>query len=85
MKVADAEHHPIRPSQLVGLVLWRAGVLLLGSYSFFRVARLALRYIDLPLQIEIGLGLALTGAALVLASFVTERVRDARAERELLP
>ena len=73
----------MRRSHLVGLFLWRAGLLLVSSYSLFRVARYALKYVELPDQVELGAGIALTGAGLVLASFVLERAVDARAERGL--
>ncbi len=67
-------------TQIVGFLLWRAGLLLIVSYSLFRIARFALTYVDLPTQVEVGFGLALAGAALVLGSLIAERVEDARAE-----
>lgn len=69
--------------QVAGFLCWRAGLLLLAAYSFYRVARLVLTYAELPTQLEVGAGLALGGAAMVFASLVAERVQDARAEREL--
>ncbi len=71
------------PTQLVGFFLWRAGLLLVAGYSAFRAARLALRFIDLPSELEVGLGLVLAGAFLVLLSLVLERIVDAREERRL--
>jgi hypothetical protein len=71
------------PVQLVGFLCWRAGLLLVASYSFFRMARLALQNIHLPPQLQVGFSLALAGAALVLASLIQERVADARNEEDL--
>ncbi len=70
-------------TQLIGFVLWRSGLLLVVGYSTLRIARLALRYVDLPAQVDLGLGLTLGGAVLVLGSLVAERVVDARAEEGL--
>ena len=74
----------MRTLRLAGLVLWRSGLLLVGAYSFFRVARLALRFVELPGELEVGLGLVLAGAALVVVSLIWERVQDQRAEGDLL-
>lgn len=54
--------------------------MLVASYSFFRTARLVLEHLDLPTQLEVGFGLALSGAAMVMLSLVVERMRDAREE-----
>jgi len=70
----------MRPTQLIGLFMWRSGLLLAGSYTSFRIARLALAYLDVPLELEIGLGLVLAGCILVAVSLIVERVRDARDE-----
>lgn len=69
---------------MAGMLLWRAGLLVIAAYSTFRIARLLLKHVDLPLQLEIGAGLALGGGALVLGSVIWERVLDARAEGDLL-
>ncbi len=69
--------------QLVGFVLWRCGLMLVSGYSTLRIARWALRQVDLPAQVDWGLGLAIAGAILVLGSLVAERVVDTRAERGL--
>ncbi len=80
MEDTPAQRH-LRPTQLVGLLLWRGGLALVAGYSFFRGARLLLTYVELPTQVEVGLSLALAGAALVLGSLVAERIQDAREER----
>ena len=72
------------PAQTVGFVLWRSGLILVSSYSFFRMARLALTYVDLPAQLDVGFGLMLAGAAMVLLSLIVERIQDVRAEGDLL-
>ena len=80
---APDDRRSATPTQLVGLLLWRTGLMIVAGYSMFRMARLVMRYVDLPTQLEFGLGLALGGAALVLVSLVWERVQDARAEGDL--
>ncbi len=70
-------------TQLLGFVLWRSGLLLVAGYSTLRIARFALQYMDLPAQINLGLGLTIGGAVLVMGSLVAERVVDARAEEGL--
>ena len=61
-------------------VYWRGGLMLVASYSFFRGARLVLENMDLPTQLEVGFGLALAGAAMVMLSLVVERMQDAKEE-----
>ena len=75
--------HRVRKSQLFGLLLWRAGLLLVASYSAFRIARLAWDHLDLPPQLDWGLGFVATGALLVAASLLAERVVDSRDEGAL--
>jgi len=70
-------------TQLVGFLFWRCGLLLVAGYTTLRIARLALQHVDLPPQLDVGLGLTIAGAALVLGSLVAERVVDARAEEGL--
>lgn len=74
----------MRRTQLLGLLLWRGGLLLVVVTGLFEGARLLLRFVDLPVQLEIGFGLGAAGAALVVTSFVMERVQDLRAEGDLL-
>ena len=70
-------------AQLVGFVPWRSGLLLVVGYSTLRIARYTLRYVDLPAQLDLGLGLTIAGAVLVMGSIVAERVVDARSEEGL--
>ena len=67
-------------SQLFGLVLWRTGLLIVAGYSVWRVARQVLRFVDLPAQLETGLGFIVTGAVFVVVSLVAERVMDRKHE-----
>jgi hypothetical protein len=73
----------LRLAHLMGLFLWRGGLLLVGAWALFEGARWLLRFIHVPAQIEVGLGLLVAGMALVLLSLVLERVHDARAEGDL--
>lgn len=70
-------------AQLVGLFLWRFGLMLASITALYRMARFLLQFVELPIQLEIGVGLLLTGFVLVLASLVMERVVDARREGDL--
>ncbi len=72
-----------RGSQLAGLLLWRFGLLLAGSVGLYRTSKFLLQFIDLPLQVEIGLGLIFSGAVLFMVSLVMERIEDARREGDL--
>ena len=63
----------MKPAQLVGFLLWRLGLLILVVYGFFRGIDLALAMLDLPTQLDVGLGLALTGAGRVAASSMAWR------------
>lgn len=69
----------MKKSQLLGLVLWRAGILIAGGYFVFFTLRYILRIADPVL--EIGVSLALAGALFVLVSVVREQMEDARRER----
>ncbi len=69
--------------QLAGLLLWRFGLLLAGATALYNGIKLLMRFIDLPLQLEIGIGLIIAGVAFVAASFIMERVVDYRAEGDL--
>ena len=70
----------MRRSHLLGLFLWRTGLLLVASYAVIRGVRLLWRHVDLPAQIDWGLSFAAAGALLVGASLVAERIHDRRAE-----
>ena len=63
--------------------MWRAGLLLVASYSLFRAARWVLGFVGLPTQLEVGCGLVIAGCGLVMLSLVLERHRDIAAEGRL--
>jgi len=70
----------MRRTQLIGLLLWRGGLLLAGGWVAVTVARQLIRLVEVPTQVEIGGGLMLGGALLVMASLIMERIADARRE-----
>ena len=70
-------------TQLVGLLLWRVGLIVAGGWAGFEVARSLLRFVDFPAQIEIGLGLGFVGFAFVMLSLILERIADRRLEGDL--
>jgi hypothetical protein len=72
----------MRTIQLIGFILWRGGLLIIGAAALIEALRWILRFWTMPLQIEIGLGLLLSGAILVILSLVMERIHDSRAEKE---
>ncbi len=74
----------MRRGQWIGLVLWRGGLLLAVAWGLYETVRAILRFIDVPSEVEIGLGLILAGLVLLMVSLVAERIRDRRAEGDLL-
>jgi hypothetical protein len=64
---------------LVGLVLWRGGVLLVGGYLAYQVLRLVLTITD-P-QLETAVAIFLTGLVMVALSVLIEQILDSRKER----
>ena len=73
----------MRPVHLIGVLLWRGGILLASATALIQAARWILRFADPPAQVEIGLGLVIAGIVLVFLSIIIERVQDCRAEKEL--
>ena len=73
----------MRKTQLVGLLMWRGGLLLVVATVLFETARWLLKFVDLPPQLEIGGGMLIAGLILVFLSLVLERHQDYRAEGEL--
>jgi len=67
-------------TQLTGLLLWRFGLLLAGATAIYRTARFLLQFIELPVQLEIGLGLLFGGGVFFMASIVMEQLKDGRHE-----
>ena len=69
----------MKKTQTLGLILWRAGILIVAGYFLFLALRSILRITDPVL--EVGVSLVLAGALFVLVSVVREQVQDARRER----
>ena len=69
----------MKTTQTLGLILWRAGILLVAGYFAFLALRLILQITDPVL--EVGVTLVLAGALFVLVSVVREQIEDARRER----
>ena len=69
--------------QLAGLLLWRFGMLLAGATALYRISKLILQFIDLPIQIEIGIGLIFSGIVVFATSLILERIQDSRTEGAL--
>jgi hypothetical protein len=64
--------------QLTGLLLWRFGLLLASATAVYRIAKFLLKFIDLPVQLEIGVGLIFSGAMFFMASILMEQISDGR-------
>jgi hypothetical protein len=73
----------MRPVHLIGLFLWRGGILLAAVAAAIEAMRLLLMFVDLPPELELGIAFVLAGLALVLVSLVLERLRDLRSEGPL--
>ena len=69
----------MNPTQTLGLILWRTGILLVAAYFLFLALRFILRITD-PM-LEVGVTLVLAGALFVLVSVVREQIEDARRVR----
>lgn len=57
--------------------------MLAGATALYRTSRLLLQFIDLPMQLEVGIGFVFSGAVLFMASVIMERIVDVRAEGDL--
>ena len=67
----------------LGLLLWRFGLLLASATGLYRMTKFLMRFVDLPAQLEIGIGLVVCGAFLFAVSLVMERIVDMRSEGDL--
>lgn len=83
LQKTDGKLDKHQAARLVGLVMWRAGLLLAASSALYNTIKFALRFIDLPTQLEIGIGLIASGCVFVVSSFIMERVIDYRGEGDL--
>lgn len=70
--------------QLIGLVLWRGGLVFVAAYGFYYGAWQFIQQLDWPRTITIGTSIALAGFALLMLSLILERRDAARSEGNLL-
>jgi hypothetical protein len=69
-------------THLVGLALWRGGVLLVAGYLAYEVLRFVLTITDT--QLEAAVAVFLAGLVMVFISLIGERIEDVREERNRL-
>lgn len=69
-----------KSTQLSGLLLWRFGLLLASATATYRLAKFLLQFIELPIQLEIGIGLVFAGAVFFMASVLMEQISDGKQE-----
>ncbi len=73
----------MKAGHVIGLVLWRGGLLLVAAVLLYESMRWVLQFIDLPVQLGVGIALVAAGVLLVVISLIAERVRDYRIEGEI--
>ncbi len=71
----------MRRSQVIGLLLWRGGLVFCYAAILFEGSKFLLRWVDVPGQIEVGGGLVGVGMGLLMLSLILERIADARIEK----
>lgn len=79
--VSKSEKH--KGIQLSGLLLWRFGLLLATSAGIYRTLKFLLEFVELPLQLEIGIGLMAAGGIFFFLSLVAERLVAKGSEGDL--
>ena len=73
----------MKKSHLVGLALWRGGILLVAAYLGYWGLRATLQITDA--QLELAVAVFLIGLVLVFGSVLLERIGDARTEGRRKP
>jgi len=73
----------MKKTHLVGLALWRGGILLVAAYLGYWALRGILRITDA--RLELAVAVFLVGLLLVFGSVIVERVQDARSEGRAEP
>lgn len=68
---------------MVGAFLWRGGAVVAVLAGLVESARWVLRLIEVPRELQLGLGLLMSGFFLLVASLIAERIKDYRAESDL--
>ena len=76
----DQRPERLQRTHVVGLTLWRGGILLVAAYLGYWALRATLQITDA--QLEFSVAVLLVGLLLVFASVVLERIHDARSERK---
>lgn len=74
----------MKVSHVIGLLLWRGGLVTVATVLLYESVSWLLRFVDLPVPLEVGVGLVGTGVLLVLVSLIAERVSEYRTEGEAL-
>lgn len=74
----------MKVSHVIGLLLWRGGLVTVATVLLYESVSWLLRFVDLPVQLAVGFGLVGTGVLLVLVSLIAERVSEYRTEGEAL-
>jgi len=69
----------MKKTHLMGLALWRTGVILVGGYLAYQGLRTILSITDG--QLELAVAILVTGILFVFLSVVGERILDLRTER----
>ena len=72
-----------KSTQMAGLLMWRAGLLLAGGAGLYRTSKFLMQFIDLPMQLEVGISLILCGAVVFMVALIAERFLDMRSEGNL--
>ena len=73
----------MKKTQMVGALLWRGGIVFAAVAGTVESARWILRLVNVPDEVELGLGLLVSGFVLLLASLLFERIQDYRTETSL--
>ena len=73
----------MKHAQVVGLVMWRGGLLVVAIAAAVEFVRALLKYYELQSQLELGFAMIGAGIVFVIASMIIERMRDARTEGDL--
>jgi hypothetical protein len=75
---------------IIGLLLWRGGLLFAVGYGLFLSAKFALRMlgmwrIEVPDSLTTGIALVIAGFLAIMLSLILERIQDASREKDQQP
>ena len=68
---------------MVAALLWRGGLIIAVVAGLVESARWIWRLVDIPAEVELGLGLLSSGFVLLLVSLILERIQDYQTESSL--